>query len=533
VVTATNAEDVRLGALPAVQGLVIGSAQGPHVSRSESWFNGRRTRTVEQTFLVVIEPQATGEYTLPPLEVSVDGRVRATPELDLTVVEDLEGAELGLFELGASSTRVVEGQPFTVEIVFGFDAGLGQRVNYVNLSLPWWNQLSGTIELEPEEPPSNAFEFTLNSRERVRVERIEDRTLRGRPFVVFRLRRSLLPTRTGTLAFPTSTVEFGEVEDVRDFFRTERRKVETWFVRAPELSVEVVPLPEAGRPLDFGGALGRITAEAQAEPRDVDAGDSIKLSVEWTGSGNLEFFEPPDLERLEAFRAFRVYGRTDEHKSLDRRRVTYDVAPLSSEITEIPSVPLSAFDPELGRYYTVETRPLAVRVRPLENEVNLTAETRDERFERDVRDIAARPGAPPRPGPGGAAVGALLAAGPGLWLGLRLARGRRDPDAPLERRRRRARRELARALARAAGPREELDALNAFLAARTREPEQAWLGRDPRAALPEGVSPEALRELAGLVAELERGAYGGAADGGRVGRGRVLGVADRLIGSGL
>jgi hypothetical protein len=243
VVTALDAEDVRLGRLPSVPGLAIGPAQGPHVSRSESWFNGRRTRSIEQTYLVVIEPQATGEYTIPPLEVSVDGSVRATEELFLTVVEDLEGAELGLFELGASATRVVEGQPFTVEVVFGFDAGLGQRVNYVNLSLPWWNQLSGTVELEPEQPPANAFEFTLNSRERVRVERIEDREVRGRPFVVFRLRRSLLPTRRGTLEFPTSTVEFGEVEDVRDFFRTERRKVETWFVRAPDLTVEVVPLP--------------------------------------------------------------------------------------------------------------------------------------------------------------------------------------------------------------------------------------------------------------------------------------------------
>jgi hypothetical protein len=57
------------------------------------------------------------------------------------------------------------------------------------------------------------------------------------------------------------------------------------------------------------------------------------------------------------------------------------------------------------------------------------------------------------------------------------------PGAPLERRRRRARRKLARALAVAAGPADELRALATFLAERTREPEEAWIGRDVEAAL--------------------------------------------------
>ena len=72
----------------------------------------------------------------------------------------------------------------------------------------------------------------------------------------------------------------------------------------------MIPLPEQGRPLDFSGAVGTFHASARADRTDVDVGDSIKLSVEWTGDGNLEFFAPPELDRLDAFAGFRVFGKT-------------------------------------------------------------------------------------------------------------------------------------------------------------------------------------------------------------------------------
>ena len=529
-----DADKASVVSVPEVPGLAIGRPQGPNVNRTDSWINGRRTVSTQHVFAIAIQPLDTGEYELPPVELRVDGRQRSTPPLALTVVEDLQGAELGLFEVQTSMPRVVEGQPFTIELVFGVDAALAPRINYVNFSLPWWGQMPGVLELE--EPDAGAARgsgqpFEINSSESVTLDRLPDRQVGGRDFIIFRLTRSYLPTRVGTLEFPTSFVEFGEVVTRRDFFNSRREKVETWYVRAPDLALEVGPLPEEGRPRDFGGALGGIQAEASADPRDVDAGDSIKLTVEWTGEGNLEFFQPPDLDRLEAFGDFRVYGMIDEVKQMDRRRVTYDLAPLTSEVTEIPPVPLPVFDPERGEYSVVETRALAVRVRALENPVDLGLEDERERFERDVHDIVARPG-PPRPGggPGAVAVFAALALTPGLWLALR-AFGRRagDPDAPLERRRRRARRELARGLAGARDAKDELDLLNAFLAARTREREQAWLGRAERVD-ELGVEPAAADGLRALASDLECGAFGG---GESAGRERILRVADRLLKGGL
>jgi hypothetical protein len=138
----------------------------------------------------------------------------------------------------------------------------------------------------------------------------------------------------------------------------------------------------------------------------------------------------------------------------------------------------------------------------------------------------------------GFVLGALVLVPP-LALLARAAVRRRigDRSAPLERARRRARKTLARSLAPASTAREELEAFHAYLAARTRESEQAWTGRDfarwcrtdERARR---LSPE-IRERAGaLLARLEAAVYGGTSDG-AVEREALVALADELEGAGL
>jgi len=350
--------------------------------------------------------------------------------------------------------------------------------------------------------------------------------------------RTFLPTRPGAVELPASFLEFRRVvERGRSFF--DRDRTERYYVRAPDLALEILPLPEEGRPYDFTGAVGHFDVAASVDRRDVDAGDSIKLTVEWSGEGNFEFFEPPDLERDERFGDFRVYGST-ESKEPDRRTVVYDLAPLRggpNGVREIPSVQLPVFDTESGAYTAVETRAIPIRVRALETDGGLAPVEGTARTARDVRDIAVRVDrrrGPRRPGAGWV-VGGLLGV-PVLWLGLRSAARRRgDPAAPAERRRRRARRQLARALGRAANASGQLAALDHFLAARTGEPPEAWTGRDARAwasARSDGPVESAVERLAELRGELERAAWDDGADR-PVERARVLAVADELRGGGL
>jgi len=537
VLSVENARSARVLALPEVDGLEIGPLGRPSESQTITTVNGRTTVAIERAWGVPVRPAAPGDYRIPAIELEVDGeRVRTQP-LSLTVVEDLRGEELGFFELQTSSRRVVEGQPFSVELRFGWDQGLSGRINSAALSLPWWDDLPGVLALDPPEARPGARQQTLglNGSDRIVVEELDPQDVRGRPFRAFRLLRSFVPTRSGTLEFPVSFLEFGRVED-RGFFSSGRTRTESYFVRAPAFEVEVVPLPEEGRPLDYGGAIGTLQLRASAEPRDVDAGESVKLTVDVLGSGNLEFFTAPDPSRQEAFAGFRYFGKTED-KSFERRRIVYDLAPLSSDVEQVPALRLPVFDPEAERYVVLESEPIPIRVRPLEGRVALAEGGSSPRFERDLRDLAVDP-RPPREGggPGGATVIAALLLAPALGLGARVAvRRRRDPEAPLERRRRGARRALRRALVGARAPKEQLDALHAWLAARTREAPQAWVGRDVLAYAGEDArswSGASAAELSEAIAALEAAAYGDAQTG-AVEPTQLLDLAARLEKEGL
>ncbi len=535
LIVAENAEAARVVAVPEVEGLEL---RGPGAPSSETQMyslNGRMRSWRRLRWSVGIRATAPGEYEIPPIEMEVDGeRVRTRP-LTLTVVRDLSGADLGFLSVRAVPERVVEGQPFTLVLDFGWDAN--GRFNFANLILPWWGELPGAIELEDPgiAPGATKVEgVTVNDQRQVVVEDLG--ATPDRPgFRHLRLRKNFLPSRAGQLEISTGFLEFGRLSDRRTIFSSGRDKEKSYFVDSPSFSIDVVPLPTEGQPLDYTGAVGSIFATASVDARDVLVGDSLKLTVDWKGEGNLEFFEVPDLSRIDAFSGFRVYGKTEE-KAFDRRRVIYDLTPLSDQVDRIPAVPLQVFDPDDGAYGTVRSEVIPIRVRPVEGAVRLESNAEGPRPSRDIRDIDS---APIGSGSGGttsvlgdrslATLWVALGVG---WFVLRgvVRRGRGDPAAPMERRRRKARRRLDRDLSRSSDPKEELDAFTSFLAARRRERKEAWVGRT---LSPETTteSPEELRAATELLARLEGAVYG--TEEVAVERTEILEVADRLVKGGF
>ena len=547
VVEVEGTQAAVLGALPEVDGLRLGPAGSPATS-IQTVFDGRRRSTlVKLSWEIPVAPARTGSFTIPPIQVDVGGSVLSTPELALKVVEDMQGEELGLFRIEAPR-EVVEGQPFDLDLVFGYDSALGDigaRINYVNLSLPWLDQIPGILELESPPPAHGVGRVDgviLNSRGTTNAERLSPQTENGRTFVTMRIHKRYLATRSGTLPFPTSHLEFGHVEQAGIFSTGEKQ---TFFKRFPAFAIEALELPETGRPLDYTGAVGTLEARATVDRFDVDAGDSIKLTVEWTGDGNLEFFETPDPSRIDAFEGFHLFGRT-ERKTPDRRVATYDIAPRSEAVTAIPRLPLSVYDPAQKAYVTISTEPIPIRVRPLKNASGLPAEVSRPERSFDLADIQTEPALEPDlGGPGGGTIATALVAIPILWLGLRGAvRRRGDPDAPVARARRAARRVLRRDLGAARSASDQSRALQRFLAARTGEPDQSWVGRDPVAwsrgreerNAREGtrlavLSPESSKSLAELLAQLDERAW--ARGDQPMGAEEIERVAERVVQEGL
>lgn len=539
-VTVENARSARILELPSVPGLEIGPVGAP-IQRSIRYSdNGRRFETIYFEWRFPIQAQEEGEFEIPGTRFEVDGREIVGESTPLTVVVDLRGETLGFFNAEVSKSRVYEGEPIEVELHFGWDLAMGDSVDQCSLSLPWWGRLRGLVELEDDRRDPDARELTLglNRNAKINVDEIPAIERDGRRFRHFRLRRRYLPSRSGELEFPTSFVAFRQVlERGRGSFLNPRPdRTETYYVQAKSFVVEVLPLPEEGQPFDYTGAVGALDARAVVDRRDVDAGDSIKLTVDWGGEGNFEFFDAPDLARMSRFEQFRVYGTT-EQRSGGGRRVVYDLAPVSPEITEIPPVPLHVFDTESEGYRVLETDPIPIRVRALEGALDLEGGGNGESDGLDIRDIQSELGEGtavegPRTGRTAAIVlGLPLFA----WVARRRIRRGLDPDAPSERRRRRALGRLRRDLADSEGAAAQLTALQGFLGARTRERPEAWVGREPRIAWgelrPDRPAPGVLDALSQTIEELEASAFGGQDQG--LDPGRLEQLARELVGEGL
>jgi len=528
-VTVEGTTQALLKELEPVDGLEFVGATGPKRSVFESITRGRRVRSETLSWKLHWRPERVGSFEIPPVRLEVDGREVTTQGMSLRVVEDFQGQSLGYLEWIDPPTEVYEGQPFEVTLRFGWDWAMS-RFNHANLILPWWGRLPGTLEVDaPPRAGQRQLDVSLNDNGVVRVRELGRRDLDGRDLRMFELERTFVSTRTGTLSFPASHFEFGRVD--RGFFESRR---EIYYVAWPALEVNIRPLPEEGRPFEFSGGVGRFGARASVDRRSLDLGESLKLTVEWTGSGNLEFFEPPDLGREEAFKGFRAYGATDRFHG-DRRIVIYDLAPKSANVSELPPVNLSVFDPVAGEYAEVETNSIPIRVRVPEGFVGLDVEGAGESIGLDLRDIKTKPArARGADGPS-----ELLLAGIPLvtligWIALRRSvRRRGDPGSIQARRRRRARKELLRRLARAGDARGQAEALRAFLGDRTDEAETAWEGRDVTqyAANAASVDSGAVVALAALLEELDASIWSG--DGAALDTARLLKVADEAVGGGL
>ena len=186
----------------------------------------------------------------------------------------------------------------------------------------------------------------------------------GRPFLVYEFERIWLPGRLGLIELAAPLLRFRYATRFTNDFFGERVPADRQdaFVYGEPTSIEILPIPEEGRPASYAGAVGQFTVSAEAIPREVKVGEILKFKFRIEGNGNLEFLDPPKLDTLEGFH---VFGKLDD-KGRAERTITYELAPLSTAVREIPTIPFTYFDTEgSGSFKTVSTPPIPIIVRPL------------------------------------------------------------------------------------------------------------------------------------------------------------------------
>jgi hypothetical protein len=133
------------------------------------------------------------------------------------------------------------------------------------------------------------------------------------------------------------------------------------------VTVEVRPLPEAGRPEGFTGAVGSFTFSAAAKPAAVAEGEPVTLTMEIRGRGNIESLAGPQVPSGDRFKVYEpklIKREISEDRSAGRLVFEQVLVPRSTASTPLPAASFSYFDPAQKSYRKLVEGPFPLLVTP-------------------------------------------------------------------------------------------------------------------------------------------------------------------------
>lgn len=358
--------------------LVWGPQKGS--SSSIQIINGKRSSSHQTTFTYILIPKSTGTFQLPVATAMLSGDKIASSSVSIQVVSDGASASQSsgqggngakssgggqtsstgdissgdlFLRLSLSRSEVVIGEPITATLK------IYQRVNVVgfeNAKLPTFN---GFWSQETFAPTNIEF----------KRESLDDKiynTALLRTYV-------LIPQQSGTITIePAELVCLVNVRAAQsassslfdrffqDEYQTIRKRVTT-----PAVKVKVNPLP-AGQPASFGGGVGNFGISARLTTDNLKTHDAASLVITVSGRGNVALLEepkvnfPPDFEIYDTKtteNTDKSNGGTSGSKSFE-----YPFIPRSHGDFTIDPVEYSYYDVNSGKYVTLKTEPLHIKV---------------------------------------------------------------------------------------------------------------------------------------------------------------------------
>jgi len=321
--------------------------------------NGQVSEVVRRAYHLNyrLRARSAGTLVIPSVEVIAGGKAYVTQRVPIGVSEPESSDDFFLTAELSQSTCYV-GEAVTLTTVFY----IGNPVREVSFFMPALSV--DALSVEPLAPARQDYRLVVNGQP---VTAEEGRVTRNNStFVTLTFRHALVPREAGTLSLPQSTVS-GQTATGRRT-RTSAFFGGTYapFVAASgTLTLDVKPLPEAGRPADFYGLVGDYAITATASPTSVSVGDPITLNITLSGPHFLQGVDLPPLSQQRALAEnFRIPGEMSPGVvDGSSKRFTQTIRAESAGVTEIPPIAISYFDTRSGTYKTAATKaiPLAVR----------------------------------------------------------------------------------------------------------------------------------------------------------------------------
>ncbi|MFQ5411700.1 MAG: BatD family protein [Phycisphaerae bacterium] len=337
-----------------------GEAQ-PAVFTRQSWNNGRFSSIVKHTYTFDLRPLRTGRLTVPSFVLKgAGGAIRTKP---ITILVGKSGGLPNLFcKVVSQSEEIYVGEPVDLALEIWVRRYRQRGLGSLNESVTWRLGVSSASRY-------GVFEEATANGPMVRGDRYTSEQGVTDDYFVYIWKTTVYPKQAGPLDlgdiviawnYPT---EVGRVILGYQHLRNPRR------LRAsPSMPrLEVKPIPLDGRPADYNGAIGRFSIYATAKPTEVPLGDPITLTLVINGEASLDRVGAPKLKQVQALtRDFEISGESLAGEvQFERKIFSLTIRALREDVQAIPPIPMSFFDPRVGRYETTWSKPIPVKILPI------------------------------------------------------------------------------------------------------------------------------------------------------------------------
>ena len=347
---------------------------GSGTSRQYRLVNGRMSTS--KTFNLHFQATREGEFEIGAVQVRLDGRVHEasplririhgsgraapTPRGDRRPAGTADQSDL-FVRATADRERVYQNQALVVTYKV-----------YTRVSVSSYG-----ISKQPE-----TAGFWVEDYPQPRQPHTQAEVIDGRRYMVAQIRKmALFPTGAGEKEVGPLVLEcrvqtrggswdpFGSRDPFRGFFSGGLfdRDV-TRQVASNPLRVQVLPLPQEGRPPDFQGAVGDFSISGQLDKSEVKANEAVSLKIRISGSGNLAGLSEPEIAFPSSFEVYppkvEQQIRRDPGGISGEKTFEYVLIPRRSGPVRMEPVKLAYFDPVSDAYRISSMPELSVHVAP-------------------------------------------------------------------------------------------------------------------------------------------------------------------------
>lgn len=338
---------------------------GPNQSVSNSWING--VRTYKKTYSYFLSPKQRGSFTIEQASITIDDEIYKTVPIrvEITAAVDKPTDPNDPNYIASENIHLV--------------AEISKTNPYLNeaITVVYKLYVSPSIAVDNwNEIDSPRFNDFWSQNIKMQNLQAQNGTYNGEDYryVVYK-KVVLYPQKTGKLDLEPLTLDVSMrvPTNRRDIFGSRMMTRVNRTISAGSKSINVKPLPEQGKPVDFTGAVGNFSFNVFASKRVLDASESLQLKVEVRGNGNLKLFNLPKVSLPSSLEVYEPEHDENVQTNLSGMQGSisdsYTVVPQFKGKYPIPSISFSYFDLETKSYKRLTSEEIIIDVSngPLNN----------------------------------------------------------------------------------------------------------------------------------------------------------------------